>query len=410
VRAGRKRMTKWTPRTTTGRPEAHCTSGFVVYDACTVAGGAVNVNVTEFAPTWIDSSMAMAIVATVGRLAQMPETPGPNVPYPPMEAELVSELPERGGWRYEPKWDGFRGVLENDGGELALWSRNGRPLLRYFPELRALGELMPPHSALDGEIVISRGGALDFDAMQMRLHPAESRVRKLSAEIPATFVAFDLLLWKGKMVHAKPIEERRAELEKVGDGFSLSPVSDDVAQGRDWLQTLQAAGFDGVVAKKLGLPYLPGSRDGVVKVKPHKTADCVLAGLRWKAGGRSTIATLLLGLYADDGHLDYVGSCAVGARNQEEIAAKVLPLLDDSSERRFSEPNRWGTNGLEEAALRPELVVEVRFDKLEKRRFRHGTKLVRFRPDKDPKQCMWREVRPPRRPDDLAVEDLLRAF
>jgi len=339
----------------------------------------------------------------------MPETPGPNVPYPPMEAELVSELPERGGWRYEPKWDGFRGVLENDGGELALWSRNGRPLLRYFPELRALGELMPPHSALDGEIVISRGGALDFDAMQMRLHPAESRVRKLSAEIPATFVAFDLLLWKGKKVHAKPIEERRAELEKVGDGFSLSPVSDDVAQGRDWLQTLQAAGFDGVVAKKLGLPYLPGSRDGVVKVKPHKTADCVLAGLRWKAGGRSTIATLLLGLYADDGHLDYVGSCAVGARNQEEIAAKVLPLLDDSSERRFSEPNRWGTNGLEEAALRPELVVEVRFDKLEKRRFRHGTKLIRFRPDKDPKQCTWREVRPPRRPDDLAVEDLLRA-
>ncbi|HUZ98671.1 MAG TPA: ATP-dependent DNA ligase [Gaiellaceae bacterium] len=337
----------------------------------------------------------------------MQSEPGPNVPFPPMEAELVSELPERGGWRYEPKWDGFRGVLENDGGELALWSRNGRPLLRYFPDLRPLGELLPPHSALDGEIVISRNGALDFDAMQMRLHPAESRVRKLSAEIPATFVAFDLLLWNTKKIHAKPIEERRSELEKVAGGISLSPVSDDVAQGREWLQTLQAAGFDGVVAKKLGLAYLPGSRDGVVKVKPHKTADCVVAGLRWKAGGRETIATLLLGLYRDDGHLDYVGSCAVGAKNQAEIAAKVLPLLDTKSERRFSEPNRWGTNGLEEAALKPKLVVEVRFDKLEKSRFRHGTKLIRFRPDKDPDQCTWREVRPARRPDDLAVEDLL---
>jgi ATP-dependent DNA ligase len=324
-----------------------------------------------------------------------------------MEAELVSELPAGGGWRYEPKWDGFRGVLENDGGELALWSRNGRPLLRYFPELREVGELLPPHSALDGEIVISRGGALDFDAMQMRLHPAESRVRKLSAEIPATFVAFDLLLWKGKPVHEKPIEQRRAELEKVAAGIALSPVADDVEQGRDWLQTLQAAGFDGVVAKRLGLPYLPGSRDGVVKVKPHKTADCVVAGLRWKAGGRKTIATLLLGLYADDGHLDYVGSCAVGAKKHDEIAALVLPLLDQKSDRRFSEPNRWGTNGLEEEALKPKLVVEVRYDKLEKHRFRHGTRLIRFRPDKNPDQCTWREVRPARRPDDLAVEDLL---
>ncbi|MGH2934589.1 MAG: ATP-dependent DNA ligase [Gaiellaceae bacterium] len=347
-----------------------------------------------------------ATLATTVGSHKVADAPGPNVPFPPMEAELVSELPEQGGWRYEPKWDGFRGVLENDGGELALWSRNGRPLLRYFPELRSLGELMPPHSALDGEIVISRNGALDFDAMQMRLHPAESRVRKLSAEIPATFVAFDLLLWNGEKIHAKPIEERRAELERL-EGFPLSPVADDVALGREWLQTLQAAGFDGVVAKKLGLPYLPGSRDGVVKVKPHKTADCVVAGLRWKAGGRSTIATLLLGLYADDGHLDYVGSCAVGAKNQKEISEKVLPLLDEKSDRRFSEPNRWGTNGLEEAALEPELVVEVRYDKLEKHRFRHGTRLLRFRPDKDPDQCTWREVRPPRKASDLSVDRLL---
>ena len=337
----------------------------------------------------------------------MPDTPGPNVPFPPMEAELVSELPRQGKWRYEPKWDGFRGVLENDGGELALWSRNGRPLLRYFPELREVGESLPPHSALDGEIVISRGGKLDFDAMQTRLHPAESRVRKLSGEIPATFVAFDLLLWKGKPVWEQPIEKRRTQLEKVANGIPLSPVTSDVEQASDWLQTLQAAGFDGVIGKRLGLPYLPGSRDGVVKVKPYKTADCVVAGVRFKAGGRTTIATLLLGLYADDGHLDYVGSAAVGAKKHEEIAALVLPLLDTKSDRRFSEPNRWGTGELEEQALKPKLVVEVRYDKLEQHRFRHGTKLVRFRPDKDAKQCTWREVRPPRRPDDLSVEELL---
>src|ERR1700755_318029 len=180
----------------------------------------------------------------------MTDAPGPNVPFPPMEAELVSELPAGGGWRYEPKWDGFRGVLENDGGELALLSRNRRPPLRYPPELRPLGESMPPHSALDGEIVIARDGALDFDAMQMRLHPAESRVRKLAAEIPATFVAFDLLLWKGKPVHERPIEKRRAELEKVAAGFRLSPVSDDAEQGGGRRRTLAGAGFDGVVAKR----------------------------------------------------------------------------------------------------------------------------------------------------------------
>jgi ATP-dependent DNA ligase len=329
------------------------------------------------------------------------------VPFPPMEAELVSDVPDSGAWRYEPKWDGFRGVLENDGGELALWSRNGRPLLRYFPELREVGELLPPHSALDGEIVISREGKLDFDAMQMRLHPAESRVRKLSAEIPATFVAFDLLLWKGKPVHEQPIEKRRGELEKVAKGINLSPVSDDPDQAREWLQTLQAAGFDGVIAKRLGLPYLTGSRDGVVKIKPYKTADCVVAGVRFKAGSRTTIATLLLGLYADDGHLDYVGSAAVGAKRHDEIAGLVLPLLDSENDRSFNEPNRWGTGELEQQAVRPELVVEVRFDKLEKHRFRHGTKLIRFREDKDPAQCTWREVRPPRRADDLSVEQLL---
>ena len=332
--------------------------------------------------------------------------PGPNVPFPPMEAQLVRELPEGEEWQYEPKWDGFRGVLENDGDELALWSRNERPLLRYFPELRPLGDLLPPHSALDGEIVIARDGVLDFDSMQMRLHPAESRVRRLAGEIPAIFIAFDLLLWDGEAVHKLPLEERRAELLRRGEGFWISPATREVSAATAWLDRFEAAGLDGVVAKRLGLPYLPGSRDGVVKVKEHKTADCVVIGVRWKQRP-DKLATLLLGLYRDDGETDYVGSAAIGTRNHDEIRALVLPLLDESSDRRFSEPNRWGTGELEQTALRPELVAEVRYDKVQGNRFRHGTKLIRFRPDKDPADCTWQELRPTRRADDPTVESLL---
>ncbi len=332
--------------------------------------------------------------------------PGANVPFPPMEAELVEELPTQGEWQYEPKWDGFRGVLENDGGELALWSRNGRPLLRYFPELGRLDELLPPHSALDGELVIARDGRLEFDALQLRLHPAESRIRKLAGEMPADYVAFDILLWDSEPVHRLPLEERRGELEARAAKFRLSPVSDDPVRGEEWLDTLEPAGLDGVVCKRLGLPYLSASRDGAVKVKRRKTADCVVAGVRWKARP-TTIATLLLGLYDDDGDLDYVGTAAVAPSRHDEIADRVLPLLKDAPERRFSEPSRWGTGNLEESAVRPELVVEVRYDKVQGHRFRHGTRLLRFRPDKDPRQCTWREVRPPRRPDDLTVDRLL---
>jgi len=220
--------------------------------------------------------------------------PAANIPFPPMEAELVRELPEGEGWQYEPKWDGFRGVLENAGKELALWSRNERPLLRYFPELRPLGDLLPPNSALDGEIVIARDGALDFDAMQMRLHPAESRIRRLSGEIPAEFVVFDMLVWDGEPVWKLPLEQRRARVEALS-GFRLSPATRDIAEARGWLERFEALGLDGVIAKKLGVPYLPGSRDGVVKIKEHKSADVVVVGVRWKKDDRSAIATLLLG-------------------------------------------------------------------------------------------------------------------
>ena len=318
----------------------------------------------------------------------------------------MRELPAGEEWQYEPKWDGFRGVLENDGAELALWSRNARPLLRYFPELRPLGDLLPPHSALDGEIVIARDGVLDFDSMQTRLHPAESRIRKLSGEIPALFIAFDLLLWDGEPVHERPLEARREELLRRGEGFWISPATRELAAATAWLDRFEAAGLDGVVAKRLGLPYLPGSREGVVKVKEHRTADCVVVGVRWKEKP-TRLATLLLGLYRDDGGIDYVGSAAVGARNHDEIAGLVLPLLDEGNERRFSEPNRWGTGDLEETPLRPDLVAEVRYDKVQGNRFRHGTKLVRFRPDKEPQQCTWREVRPARHAGDPTVESLL---
>ncbi len=329
----------------------------------------------------------------------------PGLPFPPMEAELVRELPEGEGWAFEPKWDGFRGVLENLGGELALWSRNERPLLRYFPELRPLGELLPERSALDGEIVIMREGAVDFDAMQMRLHPAESRIRRLSGEIPASYVAFDVLVWKGEPVWQRPFEERRAELERVANGFRLSPSTGDLAEARGWLDRFESLGLDGVVAKRLGAPYLPGSRDGMVKVKEHKTADCVVVGMRWK-GAREQVATLLLGLWGDDGELDYVGSCAVAAKSQAEVAAKVLPLVEDDPDWSSSEPNRWGTGALEETRLRPELVVEVRYDKVQGSRFRHGTKLIRWRDDKTAADCTWRELRPARATPAEGVESL----
>src|SRR3954468_10211087 len=180
------------------------------------------------------------------RDVERPSELDPVVPFPPMEAELVRELPVGDGWTYEPKWDGFRGVLENASAELRLWSRNGRPLLRYFPELRPLGELLPPRSALDGEIVILRGGAVDFDAMQMRLHPAESRVRKLAAEMPAEFVVFDVLLWDGEPVWQLPLEQRRQRVEALA-GFRASPATLDEAAAREWLTSLEAAGLDGVV-------------------------------------------------------------------------------------------------------------------------------------------------------------------
>jgi ATP-dependent DNA ligase len=330
-----------------------------------------------------------------------------------MEAELVEELPT-GEWQYEPKWDGFRGVLENLGGGVRLWSRNGRPLLRYFPELEELGAGLPPESALDGEIIISRKGRLEFDQLQLRLHPAESRIRRLSAEIPADYVAFDMLVWKGEAVHQLPLEERRRELERNAKKFRLSPVTREATQAERWLDRLEQAGLDGVVAKRLGVPYLPGSRDGVVKVKPYRTADCVIVGFRWSEKADGRISTLLLGLYGEDGSLDFVGHCSgFPAPVRRELEASLPGMLEPGylSDRRIpGGQSRWSRGKeLEWNPVRPELVCEVRYDKLEGNRFRHGTRFLRFRPDKDPDQCTWDQVRPRRKRGDPTVESLLSA-
>jgi ATP-dependent DNA ligase len=248
----------------------------------------------------------------------------------------------------------------------------------------------------------------------MRLHPAESRIRKLSAEIPAEFVAFDLLLWKGEPVWKEPLKKRRRELERKAKKFVLSPSTPDRKQAEKWLARLAQAGLDGVVAKRLDAPYLPGSRDGVAKVKPYKTADCVIVGFRWsdKADGR--ISTLLLGLYDDAGELDFVGHCsgfpAPVRRELEEKLPKMVAKGKLSDKRIPGGQSRWSAGReLDWNPVRPKLVIEVRFDKLEKNRFRHGTRFLRFRPDKDPDACTWREVRPPRRASDLTVPKLLAA-
>jgi ATP-dependent DNA ligase len=330
-----------------------------------------------------------------------------------MEAELVDELPV-GDWQYEPKWDGFRGVLENLGGGLRLWSRNARPLLRYFPELEEVGALLPAESALDGEIIIARDGRLEFDQLQLRLHPAESRIRRLAAEIPAEYVAFDLLVWKGAAVHELPLERRRRELERKARRFRLSPVAREIDQAGRWLERLEQAGLDGVVAKQLGMPYLPGSRDAVVKVKPYRTADCVIVGFRWSEKADGRISTLLLGLYADDGSLDFVGHCSGFPAPVRRELESVLPTMQEpghlSDKRIPGGQSRWSRGKeLDWNPVRPELVCEVRYDKLEGNRFRHGTRFLRFRPDKDADQCTWDQVRPRRKRGDPTVESLLGA-
>jgi ATP-dependent DNA ligase len=322
-----------------------------------------------------------------------------------MEAQLVRELPDGDGWQYEPKWDGFRGVLENLGGGLRLWSRNARPLLRYFPELEPLGDKLPPDSALDGEVVVEHEGGLSFESLQMRLHPAESRIRRLAEEIPASYVVFDVLVWKGEDLHELPLEQRRKRVEKLP--FAVSPATRDRAVAERWQDELDPAGFDGVIAKRLGSPYLPGSREAVAKVKKHRTADCVVIGVTWseKATG---FASLMLGLHDGDGKLRPVGTAAASGPKRDQIRELVEPLLGPNPERRpRGAPSRWQKEQLEWSPIEPKLVVEVRYDKWQAGRFRHGTKFLRFRPDKDPAECTVAQVEQKPGKGDPTVSDLL---
>jgi ATP-dependent DNA ligase len=320
----------------------------------------------------------------------------------PMEAKLVEDLPTEEGWRFEPKWDGFRCLAFRAGDEVALKAKSGKPLGRYFPDVVAMLKALPvTRFVVDGELTIAVDGELSFDALQLRLHPAESRVRKLAAETPASLVLFDGLLdVQGRSLVDAPLVRRRAELEAVFARFedpariSLSPGTDDPAQARRWLAQVGAA-LDGVVAKRLDGPYLPGER-AMLKIKRLRTADCVVGGFRY-AQGRKLVGSLLLGLYDAAGRLDHVGFTSTISDAERPALTKRLEKLaggEGFTGDKPGGPSRW-SNGrsTEWTPLRHELVVEVRYDHVTGDRFRHGAKLIRLRPDKAPRQCTLAQLR-----------------
>jgi ATP-dependent DNA ligase len=333
-------------------------------------------------------------------------------PLPPMEAKLVDALPEGEGWQFEPKWDGFRCLIFRDGAEVALQSKAGRPLGRYFPEVVAAAASMRARRfVLDGELIIPVGGILSFDALQMRLHPAESRVRKLAAETPAQVMLFDCLAAEdGKSLLDRPLADRRAALEtmhaheNVGS-LLLSPATRarDVAQG--WLDRAGAA-LDGVVAKRLDGVYEPGER-AMLKVKQMKTADCVVGGFRYGTNSRE-VGSLLLGLYNEAGGLDHVGfTSTIAMADRPGLTRKLEALVEPPGFTGDAPggPSRWSTERTGEwEPLRAELVVEVRYDHVTGRRFRHGTKFLRWRPDKAPEQCRMDQLQPEAPPVELVTE------
>ncbi|PYQ33615.1 MAG: ATP-dependent DNA ligase [Acidobacteria bacterium] len=323
-------------------------------------------------------------------------------PFPPMEARRVDRIPEGGEWQFEPKWDGFRAIVFRDGDDVAIQSKAGQPLARYFPEIvDAFRALRAKQFVIDGEIVVPVGGRLSFDHLLQRIHPAESRVRKLAAETPAQYFAFDLLYAKGKLLTAQPIEKRRQQLEDFFDGvpkdslLRLSPATTDRKVAGNWFNKFSGLGLDGVMAKTLGEPYHSGDRDGMVKVKHLKTADCVVGGFRYGEGTR-TVGSLLLGLYDDQKRLVYIGHTSSIRKADRAALTKRLRAL--SGENPFQVrvpggPSRWATERSGEwEPLRPELVCEVEYDYFSQGRFRHGSKFLRWRPDKKPRQCTMEQV------------------
>lgn len=320
----------------------------------------------------------------------------------PMEAKLADAIPvEDGGWQYEPKWDGFRCLAFKSGDAVDIRAKSGKPLGRYFPELVDRLRNMPAgRFVIDGEILIERAGGYSFDALQMRLHPAESRIRKLAGETPAKLMLFDILADPtGRVLTDRPLTERRAALETFvkstgNEDIELSPATLAIKQARKWLKG-SGGNTDGVIAKRLGDPYLPGER-AMVKVKRMRTADCVVGGFRYLAGRRE-VGSLLLGLYNDDGKLDHVGFTSTISNDDRAALTVRLKALREPpgfTGNAPGGPSRWSTErSAEWEPLRPELVVEVRFDHVTESRFRHGTKLLRWRPDKAPRQCTFHQLR-----------------
>jgi ATP-dependent DNA ligase len=326
----------------------------------------------------------------------------------PMEALLAAELPTGRGWQYEPKWDGFRCLAKRDGGDVELISRNGKPLGRYFPEVaEALSTLKEKKFLLDGELIIPVGDALSFDALQLRLHPAESRVRKLAQESPAELMLFDLLSLGGDDFSGEPLSERRPALEDFFESvdlpqLKLSPMTTDRDTALGWLERSGGA-LDGVIAKRMDQPYKSGER-AMVKVKPERTADCVVGGFRYATKG-DLVGSLLLGLYGDDGLLHHVGfTSGIPANEREKLTGDLEKLIEPPgfTGGKPGGPSRWRTaRSGEWKPVKPVLVAEVRYDQVTAGRFRHGTGLVRWRPDKDPKQCTFDQLKPELRPSQL---------
>jgi ATP-dependent DNA ligase len=325
-----------------------------------------------------------------------------------MEALLAAELPEGKGWQFEPKWDGFRCLARRDGDDVTLTSKSGKPLARYFPEVvEMLRGLKAGQFLLDGELIIPVGDALSFDALQLRLHPAESRVRKLSKETPAELMAFDLLELDGTSLADLPLSKRRQKLEQffrknVTPGLQLSPMTCDRAVAVGWLERSGGA-LDGVIAKRATQDYRPGER-AMIKVKQQRTADCVVGGFRY-AEGKKVVGSLLLGLYDDQGLLNHVGfTSAIPSAERPKLTRELEKLIEPPGFTGSAPggPSRWNTERTAQwQPLKPVLVVEVRYDQVTSSRFRHGTGFLRWRPDKDPKQCTFEQLAPELRPSEL---------
>ena len=325
-----------------------------------------------------------------------------------MEALLAAKLPEGDCWQFEPKWDGFRCLAKCDRDAVTLTSKSGKPLARYFPEVvEILLGLKAKHFLLDGELIIPVGDVLSFDALQLRLHPAESRIRKLAKETPAELMVFDLLELDGRSLADEPLSDRRRALEKFmranrAGGLHLSPMTRDRRAALDWLHRSGGA-LDGVIAKRTDLEYRPGER-AMIKVKQQRTADCVVGGFRY-AEKTKEVGSLLLGLYNDQGLLDHVGfTSAIPAKDRPALTHKLEKLISAPGFTGSAPggPSRWNTSrSTTWEPLKPVLVVEVRYDQVTGRRFRHGTGFLRWRPDKDPKQCTFEQLAPELRPSEL---------